>query len=162
MDAPRTPVGRIVGAHGLKGLLKVEFLTDFPDRLIEASRVRLKGEWRDVLSVTPHKGRLLMKLEGVDKIEAAEALQWQTLEVEGEPELEEDEFLTDDLIGLEAWNVNGERLGVVDDVLRYPAHDVLQIGELLVPAIKQFVVSVDLDAERIELRLLPGMLEEAE
>ena len=73
------------------------------------------------------------------------------------PALEKDEFLTDDLVGLTAYDQHGATLGTVGEVLGTPAHDVLVIGPILVPAIKEFVDEVDLAARTIRVRLIPGM-----
>jgi 16S rRNA processing protein RimM len=153
------PVGRIVGAFGIKGEVKVEPLTDFLERLHKGARLRLKDDWVTVESFRMHKHRPLLKLSGIDDPETAQALQWQVLEStsEEEPELGEDEFLTDDLIGMKVVTVEGEELGEVDDVLPMPAHDVLQVGEILIPAVKEFVKMIDFDAETITVQLIPGM-----
>ena len=73
------------------------------------------------------------------------------------PELDEDEYFTEDLLDLEVFTTSGEKLGVVDDVLPYPAHDTLQVGEILIPVVKQFVKKIDLEEGRIEVELIPGM-----
>ena len=155
------PVGRIVGAFGLKGELKVEPLTDFLERMHKGARLKLKDEWVTVESFRIHKERPLLKLSGIDSMTAAQALQWQELYSANteRPPLEEDEFLTEDLIGLKVVTDEGQELGEVDDVLEMPAHDVLKIGELLIPAVKEFVKDIDLDNETITVKLIPGMLE---
>lgn len=155
------PVGRIVGAHGIKGLVKIEPLTDYPeDRMKAGSRLRLKNDWVTVESYAVHKGRPLLKLAGIDDMSAAQALQWETLEYVGDdrPELEEDEFFIEDLIGLRVVTSDGKELGEVEDVLEMPAHDVLQIGDVLVPMVKEFVKDIDFDTETITVELIPGML----
>jgi 16S rRNA processing protein RimM len=154
-------VGRIVGAFGLKGELKVEPLTDFLERMHKGSRLRLKDEWVTVESFRLHKDRPLLKVSGIDDVTAAQALQWEELFSANteRPALEEDEFLTEDLIGLQVVTVEGTELGEVDDVLPLPAHDVLQIGELMIPAVKEFVKDVDLEAGKITVKLIPGMID---
>jgi 16S rRNA processing protein RimM len=155
-------VGRIVGAFGLKGELKVDPLTDFIERMHKGSRLRLKDDWVTVESFRIHKGRPLIKLSGIDDVDAAQALQWQELysAEAAKPNLEEDEFLTEDLIGLKVVTTEGQELGNVEDVLALPAHDVLVIGSIMIPAVKAFVKDVDLDEERITVALIPGMLGE--
>jgi len=155
-----TRIGQIVGAHGLKGHVKVLPLTDFWERFEKGARLRVKGEWVTVESSIVHKNRPLLKLSGIDSIDAAEALQWEYLEaILGDaPDLEEDEYLTEDLIGCRVVTTGGRELGKVDDVLAMPAHDVLQIGEILIPAVKEFVRDVNLDDEVITVELIPGML----
>ncbi len=158
------PVGRIVGAFGLKGELKVDPLTDFVERMHKGSRLRLKDAWVTVESFRIHKGRPLLKLSGVEDIDAAEALQWQELfsAEKATPNLEEDEFLTEELIGMAVVTAEGQEIGHVKDVLALPAHDVLVIGSVMIPAVKEFVKDVDLVAKRITVKLIPGMLDDLE
>jgi 16S rRNA processing protein RimM len=155
-------IGQIVGAFGLKGSVKVEALTDFEDRFLPGTRLRMKGEWVTIEDMRMHKGRPLLKLSGVKDLTAAEKLQWEYLEApaKGERDLEEDEYLVDDLVGMKVVSTNGEELGVVEDVLPYPAQDVLKVGELMIPMVKEFVKNVDVKNEIIQVELLPGMLSE--
>jgi 16S rRNA processing protein RimM len=156
-----TRVGQIVGAFGLKGLVKVVPLTDFLERFEKGSRLRLKGEWVEIEEFRIHKKRPLLKLSGITTATAAEALQWEYLEIPAaeKPELEEDEFLSEDLIGLKVVTVEGRELGEVDDVIPMPAHDVIQIGELLIPAVREFVKDIDFDANVMTVKLIPGMID---
>jgi 16S rRNA processing protein RimM len=157
------PVGRIVSSHGLKGQVKVELLTDFPERLGKGQRLRLQDRWVTVKDSQPMKNRLLVKLEGVNSIEEAKALQWEVLSaIDNELELAEDEFLVEDLIGLKVVTQDGIELGEVEEVLPYPAQDLLKIGDLLIPFAHEFIVQIDWDKEEITVKLLPGMLPDEE
>src|SRR5687768_9131391 len=127
MPNPESPifvrVGQIVGAWGLKGHVKVLPLLESAPGFSKGSRLRLDGEWVTVVEGKVHKGRPLIKLEGVDSATAAEALQWHFLEApESEIELDEDEYRTEDLIGLQVVTIDGAPVGVVSDVLPLPAH----------------------------------------
>lgn len=155
-------VGQIVAAFGIKGQVKVKALTDFIERFDVGRRLRLKEDWVTVEAVGEHKGALVLTLTGVRDRTKAESLQWAYLEaVEDErPKLDDDEFLTSDLIGLSAIDGSGAALGVVKNVLRYPAHDVLLIGDVMVPAVSEFVVNVDLKKKTITLKPIPGMFGE--
>ena len=73
--------------------------------------------------------------------------------------MEENEFFTEDLIGLKVVTTDGQELGVVDDVLGAPAQDILVIGEVMIPAVKEFVKEVDLEAGLIRVELIPGFLD---
>jgi 16S rRNA processing protein RimM len=151
-------IGQIVGTHGLKGQFKVQPLTDFMSRFQKGAEVSLKGKAYVVETCSTHKGRPLMKLVGIDDISVAEKLQWEFLEApDDRPELADDEFLVEDLIGLMAYDENGVELGEVDEVLDSPAHEILVIGEIMVPFIEEFILEIDFDAETIKLSLLPGM-----
>lgn len=151
-------IGRIVSAHGLRGQVNVEPLSDFWERFSVGSVLKIRDRAFRIESSSLHKGRPLLKLEGVEDRSAAEQLQWEYLEVaDSRPDLQEDEFLVEDLVGLRVFTVEGEELGEVDDVIDMPAHEVLQIGEILVPFVSEFVKDVDLDQERITVQLIPGM-----
>ena len=154
-------VGQIVGTHGLKGDVKVELLTDFIDRLDVGRRLRLKGDWITVRSARLQKDRLILGLVGLDDVDSAQALQWEYLEApeEERPELDEDEYATADLIGMEVVTTDGEDLGKIDNVLAMPAQDVLVVGSIMIPAVKQFVKSVDIASRRITVELIEGMRE---
>jgi 16S rRNA processing protein RimM len=136
-------------------------MTDFLERFEKGSKLRLKGEWVEVESCTIHKKRPLLKLSGVRGLTAAEALQWEYLEIpeSQKPELDEDEFLSDDLVGMKVITIEGQELGEVDAVITMPAHDVIQIGELLIPAVREFVKDIDFESGVMTVALIPGMLE---
>ena len=153
-------VGQIVGAHGIKGQVKVTPLTEYLERLDKGARIHLKGDWIEVESSTVHKGRLLLKLAGVETMTQAQALQWEYLEAApiAAPEMEDDEYLVTDLEGMRVVTTAGRELGEVDEVLAYPAQDILRIGDLMIPAVKEFVKDIDLEGRVITVELIPGML----
>ena len=84
---------------------------------------------------------------------------WEYLEAiaDERPELEEDEFTMAELTGLQVVTTKGEVLGKVDEVLPYPAHDILKVGETLIPLVKEFVKEVDVKGGRITVELIEGM-----
>jgi len=143
-------------------MVKVVPMTDFLERFEKGSKLRLKGEWVTVEGFKIHKKRPLLRLSGVTTATAAEGLQWEYLEIPTaqKPELEEDEFLSEDLIGLKVITVEGKELGEVDDVIPMPAHDVIQVGTLLIPAVREFVKEIDFDENVMTVQLIPGMLDE--
>jgi 16S rRNA processing protein RimM len=161
---PNIRVGQIVAAFGIRGQVKVKALTDFVERFDVGRRLLLNEEWVTIKASAEHKGATILTLSGVSDRNRAEALQWAYLEaVEDErPELHDDEFLSNDLIGLTAIDEAGASLGVVKAVQRYPAHDVLVVGDVMVPAVSQFVRNVDLKSKTITLRPIPGMFDEDE
>jgi 16S rRNA processing protein RimM len=153
----RVTVGQIVGAFGIKGQVKVDPMTSFASRFDKGNQVFIDDKPYKIQSSQFHKGRHLVKLAGIDTMSAAELLQWKHLEAEGEPELADDEFLIEDLIGLKVVTEDGEVLGEVDDVEDYPAHEVVIVGEIMIPLVEEFVLDIDLDAEVMKVRLIYGM-----
>lgn len=145
----------------MKGQVKVLPMTDFLERFQKGARLRLNEGWVEVETFSIHKERPLIKFRGINDIASAEKLQWAYLEVPvpERPELDDDEFLTEDLIGLRVSTVDGIELGKIDDVVAMPAHDVIKIGELLIPAVLEFVKDVDLEAGTMTVKLIPGMID---
>lgn len=155
------PVGQIVTTFGLKGQVKVQPLTNIPSRLAAGKSLTLNGAMIKVEESRIDKGRYVLRLEGVKKIEQAEALKWAYLYVseDEKPDLEDDEYLVDDLLGMKVVDQDGNDLGKVEEVLEYPAHDLLVVGELMIPAVDEFVTLVDFDAETIHVNVIEGLIE---
>ena len=111
----------------------------------------------EIETVSIHKGRPLVKFVGVETIDAAEALQFKYLEAVEKPRTAKNEYLVTDLLGLEVRVENGEILGKVDEILKNPAHEVLVVGEIMIPLVERFVLNIDRNAKAITVRLIPGM-----
>jgi 16S rRNA processing protein RimM len=155
-------VGRIVAAHGIRGELKVESLTDFPERFETGSRLWLNGEqW--VVERGRISGRsVILKLRGLDTRSEAEALRGGELTVP-EPAKLEDEgvYYLHDIIGLPVYDTTGETLGKLFDVLSTGSTDVYVVrgdrGELLLPALDDVVTEVDVAGGRIVVDVPEGI-----
>lgn len=153
----RVIIGKIVGAFGIRGQVKVEMITSFPSRFDKGNTVFIDGKPVLIEASQFHKGRPLLKLKGISTMTEAENLQWKLLEAEGDVELDEDEFMMDDLIGLKVLTLEGEELGVVEAIEHYPAHDVVLVSEIRIPLIKEFIDEIDLDKEIMVVQLIYGM-----
>jgi 16S rRNA processing protein RimM len=160
MPVPRfdemVAIGAIVRPQGRKGEVLVQPLSDRPQRFPTLQRAFLPGaqggvrEMR-VESCWPHKGRFVLKLEGVDSIDAAETLRGQELRI-GEDALEPlppGSYYHHQLKGLIVQDPAGRELGTVEDLLEMGAAPVLVVRgrgpELLIPLAEDFVRSVDLE-----------------
>ena len=157
-------VGRIVGLWGLRGDLKVESLTDFPQRFAAGGSVWLAGVVHVIEKCRWQRGRAILKLVGVDSVTAAEALRHCLLEV---PEddlrpLGEGEYYHFQILGLEVRTTAGEVLGRVEQIISTGSNDVFVVrgsrGEVLIPAVDDVVKSVDTTAGRIEVEVVEGLL----
>ncbi len=157
-------VGRIVSTHGLKGHVKVQLMTDFEQRLAKGVRLRMRDDWITVLESRPQGEQIILKLDGINDIDAAKSLQWEYLSASADDELEldEGEFLVEDLVGLQVVTTDGQVLGEVDEVAAYPAQDILVIGEIMIPFVEEFVKEVDFEQKKITVELIEGMLGEPE
>jgi len=152
-------LGQIVGAHGLRGQLKVEPLTDFFERFAKGTVITIQGVETTITEFTVHKGRPLIRVAGVSDMTTAQKLQWAYVEgADEEVELDDDEFLIEDLIGMRVVTTDGRDLGVVTEVLENPAHEILVVGDVLIPFVDEFVSEIDDEANVILVKLIPGML----
>ena len=175
-DRPPEPrflaVGRIVGVHGVRGEIKVEILTEDPHRFGRLAQVFVgpdEGEptaW-PLEGYRLHKGRALLKLGGCDDRTAAETLRGLLVQVPLEEAipLAEGEYYEHQIVGLDVWTVGGDYLGEVVEILYTGANEVYVVHgppprrrEVLIPAIRQVVLEVDLDAGRLRVDLPPELL----
>jgi len=163
-------VGRVARPHGVRGELRVELLTDYPERLTTRPRVYVGPEQRayDVQAVRLHQKVALMRLAGCDSRDAAEALRGALVyvAVEDAVPLEPNEYWEHQVEGLEVYTEDGDLIGEVAEVFTVPGgNDVLVVhgprGENLIPVIEDVVVAVDLVAGRVVIRALPGLLGDA-
>lgn len=160
-------IGQVVGVFGIKGEMKIRLETDFPDRFSKLKKVCLrpmKGPptlW-EIESTRLHKGQILLKLRGVDRIEDGERLRGARVQIpraEAVP-LPQGSYYSADIVGMDVVTRDGKPLGKLDKVLAYPAYDLFQVGETLIPAVKEIVIEVDTTNCRIVVEppagLLPG------
>lgn len=159
--AGHVTVGQVVGPQGLRGGFRVECLTDFPERFEPGRVVYMGGKPHKISSLAWHKGQARIEVEGVETVEAAEALRWTYLTVPADerPDLDDDEYLATDLIGLTAFDQHGKELGKVESVLPSPAHSLLIIAGVMVPSVSEFVKNIDLEHGRITIHVIPGLFD---
>ena len=155
-------VGRVVGAHGLRGEVRVEPLTDFPERFEAGSVLWLDGAPRRV-EASRWRGRsVYLKLDGASSRTEAAALRGKELMApEPRPIEEAGRYYRHDVVGLRVEDEAGAALGRVADILVTGANDVYVVrgeqGELLLPAIEDVVREVDVAGGRLVVALLPGL-----
>lgn len=153
-------VGRIVGPFGLDGRLKIEPDTDYPARFTRGATVYIDGKPYMVKGCSWYRQQARLVLDGIDTVEQVEALRWKDLyvPVTERPTMAADEFYEADLIGCAVVLESGETLGAVDRILHAPAQDLLVVGEIMIPMVRQFVLQVDLNRCIILVRPIPGLL----
>lgn len=156
-------VGRVARPWGLRGDLKVESLTDFPDRFATGARLFLAGREHEVEGARWQKGALYLKLSAIDDATAAEAFRNELLEV---PEsslhpLAPDEFYNHQLVGLRVHTNDGRDLGAVAEVLPTGGNAVLVVrgpaGELLLPFIDEVITDVRIAEGSLTASLIVGL-----
>jgi len=165
-------VGRVTSAHGLHGRMIIEPLTENPERFVSGSELRIEGDDGvspavvTIGSAAPHKNGLLVSLLEVGDRSGAENLigRYLFVPVDELPEPEPGEYYHQQLVGLEAVDVSGEKLGMVKDVVAMPAQDMLIIdrtgSEYMVPFVDEFIDSVDLDRGVVFICSIPGLFGE--
>jgi len=160
-------VGKVVGAHSLKGEIKVASLTDFDElRWSSGSRlyVETQSRWLEVSYSRQHKGIFVVKLNGVDDRNAAENMIGSYLAIKPEQltKLPPEEYYHFQLIGLDVYEEE-KYYGKIAEILPTGANDVYVVRQdgqdLLLPAIRDVIKNVDLAAGRMEVKLLPGLAE---
>jgi 16S rRNA processing protein RimM len=166
--APRDMVlvGAIIGAHGIRGEVKLRSFTEDPSAIAGYSPLETaKGARIEIVRVRPQKDGFLAILKGVTDRNAAEALRGTELFVPRErlPEPEEDEVYVHDLIGLPVDLADGTRLGLVVDVADYGAGDLIDVkiegrkDTVLIPFADQYVLEAD--GTRLVVDLPEGFLD---
>jgi 16S rRNA processing protein RimM len=114
-----------------------------------------------VTHVRPHKGRLLIRLEGVDDANAAEAFAGATFYAPRERmEVEDGEYLDVDLIGCVVEGIDGTRYGPVERVEHFPASDMLVVNGRMVPMVHAFIREIDIPQKRIVIDPPKGLLDD--
>ncbi len=150
--------GEIVTTHGVRGEMKILPWADGPDFLLGFKRIFISGVEYKVESCRIQKSCNLLKLSGVDTMEEAQALRGKTIQVSRD-DTDPDIIFAAELIGVSVLS-DGKQIGVVSDVLDYPGNKVYVVQgehEYMIPAVKAFVLSTDIDAGVMEVRLIEGM-----
>ena len=150
--------GEIVTTHGVRGEVKVLCWLDDPEMLCEFDRCRIDGKEYVMETVRVQKTCNLVKLQGIDTMEAAQAMRGKTVELYRE-DIDDEVIFAAELIGVEVY-AEGEKIGKITDVLDYPGNSVYVVKgehEYMIPAVKAFILSTDVDANRMEVKLIEGM-----
>ncbi len=163
-------VGVISSTHGLKGEVKVFPTTDDVKRFRQLQEVLLDaGDEKPVLQIEQvkfFKQFVILKFKGIDDIEDVQKYKGKDLLVtrENAVELKKDEYFIADLIGVCVISDDNSLRGILKDVIQTGANDVYVIDledgrQLLLPAIKECVLMVDLDENIMKIHVLDGLLD---
>jgi 16S rRNA processing protein RimM len=162
--SPGLVAGKITKAHGLRGEVTVLVLSEVESRFEPGSVLHLEdGRTLTVAATRPDRGRLLVTFEGVPDRTAAELLNGRYLFVPSSeaPTLPEGSFWPHELEGSEVVTESGRSLGEIREVILGVANDIWVTGpvsdEVLIPALKDVVVTVDIGERRVVVRDVPGL-----
>ena len=150
--------GEIVTTHGVRGEVKVLSWLDSPDMLCEFSRCRIGGKEYAMDAVRVQKTCNLVKLRGVDTMEDAQKLRGKTMELYRE-DISDELIFAAELVGMEVF-AGETSIGKITEVLDYPGNSVYVVQgerEYLIPAVKEFILSTDLEKNEMRVKLLEGM-----
>lgn len=150
--------GEIVTTHGVRGEVKVLCWLDDPEMLCEFDRCRIAGKDYALEQCRVQKTCNLVKLSGIDTMEEAQAMRGKIIELYRE-DIDDEVIFAAELIGVEVY-CDGQLIGKIKDVLDYPGNSVYVVKgehEYMIPAVKSFILSTDIDGNRMEVKLIEGM-----
>ena len=150
--------GEIVNVHGLRGDVKVLCWLGDPEMLCEFDRCRIGGKDFEMEQVRVQKTCNLVKLQGIDTVEAAQKLRGRTLELYRE-DIDEEVIFAAELMGMEVFAA-GEKIGRITDVLSYPGNSVYVVKgqyEYMIPAASQFILETNMEENTMQVKLIEGM-----
>lgn len=158
MKLPYIEAGEIVTTHGVRGEVKVLSWLDSPEMLCEFDRCRISGREYVMDSVRVQKTCNLVKLRGIDTMEDAQKLRGKTMELYRE-DISDELIFASELVDVEVY-ADGAYIGKIKEVLDYPGNSVYVVQgerEYLIPAVKEFILSTDLERNQMQVKLLKGM-----
>lgn len=162
-------VGVISTTHGIKGEVKVYPTTDDPNRFKQLKEIFLDTGKElmplEIEGVKFFKQLVILKFKGIDNINDIEKYRGKDLLVnrENAVKLEENEYFICDIIDFEVYTEEGEKLGILMEVLTTAANDVYVVKmengkELLLPSIKECILDVDMENQKIIVHLMKGLV----
>ena len=150
--------GEIVTTHGIKGEVKVMCWLDDPEMLCEFDRCQIDGKNFEIEQCRVQKTCNLVKLAGVDTMEAAQAMRSKKIMLYRE-DIDDEVIFAAELIGVEVF-AEGEKIGKIKEVLDYPGNSVYVVKgehEYMIPAVKAFILNTDIEGNRMDVKLIEGM-----
>ena len=160
----RNAVARVLGVWGRIGHVKIESLSDIPNRFVSGARFFIRQR-AYICEGSRQQGKMLIiKLEGVNNRDDAAELQGSILETPSSesPELPEGIFYHYQIVGLEVRTADSLSLGKVTDIISTGSNDVYVVqtsdGEVLIPATPDVVTKVDLETGIITIEPITGLL----
>lgn len=158
MKLPFIEAGEIVTTHGVRGEMKVLTWLDSPEDLCDFERCRINGQEYVIEQCRVQKTCNLLKVTGIDDMETAQSMRGCVVELYRE-DIDPEVIFAAELMDMEVFC--GENcIGKIVDVLDYPGNQVYVVKgehEYMIPAVKAFVLSTDLEANRMQVNLIEGM-----
>jgi len=157
-------IGRILSPWQFDGRLKVEVITDFPERFAPLSEVYINQQRTTIEAVEWRRGRAIIKLSNINNVKDAEKLRGKMVEIHPRQlhSLSEGEYYHFELIGLKVQTSQGEILGRITEILTFANNDTYIVsgtdGEILIPAVDEIIKFIDLDKKVLVIEPIKGLL----
>ncbi len=164
----KVQIGEVVGAHGIQGEVRVALHTDFPERFeqLDSIYVRPRGRQGRLMAISsqrirPDKGQVLLRLEGIQDRDSAEALRGAGLWISEDQlvPLDDGSYYEFQIIGLMAKTTDGQVLGEVSEIIHTGANDVYVTACCLIPAIAEVVKEIDIERGELLVEPVAGLLD---
>ncbi|WP_317367040.1 ribosome maturation factor RimM [uncultured Tyzzerella sp.] len=160
-------IGKIVNTQGIKGEVRVLPTTDDINRFKKLKEVYISKrsgmDLYEIESTRFHKQFVLLKFKGIDTMNDAELIKNTEIKISKDLAIpcEEDEYYIGDLYGMEVFTDEGENIGTIEDIIFTGANDVYLVkkddSQILIPAIKQCILNVDVKEKTMKVHLLEGL-----
>ena len=150
--------GEIVSTHGVRGEVKVLPWLDCPEMLCEFDRCRIEGKDYKIEQCRVQKTCNLVKLSGIDTMEAAQLMRGKTVELYRD-DIDDEVIFAAELVGVEVF-CEGEQIGKIVDVLDYPGNSVYVVKgkyEYMIPAVSAFILDTNMAENTMQVKLIEGM-----
>ena len=150
--------GEIVTTHGVKGEVKVLPWLDSVEDLCDFDRCLIDGKEFEIEQCRVQKTCNLVKLAGIDTMEDAQLMRGKTILLYRE-DIDDEVIFAAELIGVEVF-CEGKKIGKIKDVLDYPGNSVYVVKgdyEYMIPDVKEFILSTDMQKNEMQVRIIEGM-----
>ncbi|QHI73205.1 ribosome maturation factor RimM [Aminipila terrae] len=159
-------IGQIVNAVALKGEVKIYNYSDYKERFEELECIYVEDKKINIEKVRYMKEMVILKLEGINDRNAAEALKGRAVYI-GENQLRvlpEGTYYIRDIIGMEVRDQDDNRIGKLKDVIQNSAQDLYEIElenkkTTLIPAVEEFILDINIEQKYIKVKLIEGILD---
>ncbi|MBN1895029.1 16S rRNA processing protein RimM [bacterium] len=166
-------IGRVARAQGIKGEIRIDSWTDWPERFLAGGRIFFQnqegeGTWHEVVRMRFQGRTVILKLEGIDDRGQAERLRGAVLKIRNSdrPPLEKGRYYIGDVVGLTVKTEGGRVIGKINEVLKMPAQDLYVVRgasrEILIPAVRQMIKKIDVEAGIMVVDPVEGLVEDHE
>ena len=158
-------IGKIVNTYGIKGQLKIVPYTDNIKRFEKLKKIYINEKEYLIENVKYLKNLVILKLQEINTIEQAEKYRNLYIYIDKKDaiKLPKDTYFIRDLIGIEVYTNDGEKLGIIDDIFKTGSNDVYVVKnslgkQILLPAISSVIEKIDLENKKVIVNLIKGLI----